>query len=110
MVPNVAALATGGRISLIGVSASAGVELDVTALFEALKFHRGRIHGSMIAARVDRDLAAQAVRAVEDDVVPLLEARRVRVPIAAEYAMEDAEAAYDEFESGGKVGKIVLTV
>jgi NADPH:quinone reductase-like Zn-dependent oxidoreductase len=110
IVSDVAALATGGRISLIGVSASAGFEVDVTALFEALKFHRGRMHGSMIAARVDRDLAAQAVRAVEDDVVPLLEAGRVRVPIAAEYPMANAEAAYDEFEAGGKVGKLVLTL
>jgi NADPH2:quinone reductase len=108
MMANISALAIGGRISLIGVSAGADTELNVTALFEALKFRRGRIHGSMIAARVDRELAAQAVRGVEEHVVPLLEAGRVCVPVAAEYPMAKAGAAYDEFARGGKVGKIVL--
>jgi NADPH:quinone reductase-like Zn-dependent oxidoreductase len=32
----------------------------------------------------------------------------VRVPVAAEYPMADAAAAYDRFAAGGKLGKIVL--
>jgi NADPH2:quinone reductase len=108
MEANISALAIGGRISLIGVSAGAGTNLDVTALFEALKFRRGRIHGSMIAARVDPVLAARAVRGAEEHVVPLLAAGRVCVPISKEFSMAEAGAAYDEFARGGKVGKIVL--
>jgi len=32
----------------------------------------------------------------------------LRVPIAAELPMADAEAAYDRFAAGGKLGKVVL--
>jgi NADPH:quinone reductase-like Zn-dependent oxidoreductase len=32
----------------------------------------------------------------------------VRVPVAAQYPMADAVAAYDHFAAGGKLGKIVL--
>jgi hypothetical protein len=30
------------------------------------------------------------------------------VPVAATYALADAEAAYDRFAAGGKLGKVVL--
>jgi NADPH:quinone reductase len=36
------------------------------------------------------------------------EAARLQVPVAATYPMSDAEAAYDRFAAGGKLGKIVL--
>ncbi|MHB8499116.1 MAG: zinc-binding dehydrogenase [Acidimicrobiales bacterium] len=32
----------------------------------------------------------------------------VRVPVAAEYPMSEAEAAYARFTSGDKFGKVVL--
>jgi D-arabinose 1-dehydrogenase-like Zn-dependent alcohol dehydrogenase len=32
------------------------------------------------------------------------------VPVAATYPMEQAEEAYERFEAGGKLGKIVLTM
>jgi NADPH2:quinone reductase len=118
MMSNVHALATGGRISVIGTSAGASAEVDLTALLDALKSRRGRIHASVlrqshespggIPADPSRTAAAEAVRAVDHRVVPLLEAGRVCVPIAAEYPMADADAAYDSFAAGGKVGKIVL--
>jgi NADPH:quinone reductase-like Zn-dependent oxidoreductase len=41
-------------------------------------------------------------------VLPLLADRRVRVPVAETFAMSDAEAAYERFAAGGKLGKIVL--
>jgi len=33
----------------------------------------------------------------------------IEVPVAATYPMSEAEAAYDRFVAGGKLGKIVLT-
>ena len=36
------------------------------------------------------------------------ESGAVRVPIAATYPLEQAEAAYERFAAGGKLGKIVL--
>ena len=35
---------------------------------------------------------------------------RLQVPVAATYPMSEAEAAYDQFVAGGKLGKIVLTM
>jgi NADPH:quinone reductase-like Zn-dependent oxidoreductase len=54
---------------------------------------------------------ARAVQLVEANVLPLLDdsGARLQVPVAATYPMQDADAAYDRFLAGGKLGKIVLT-
>jgi NADPH:quinone reductase-like Zn-dependent oxidoreductase len=108
MAPNLEALALGGRIAVIGVGAGASAELNLLALMAA----RGRIHGSMLRTRPLEE-KARAARLVEADVVPFLEGEpnesRLQVPVAATYPMHDAEAAYDRFATGGKLGKIVLT-
>jgi NADPH:quinone reductase-like Zn-dependent oxidoreductase len=105
--PNLAgdvdALATNGRIAVIGVGGGANAELNLLALMGK----RARIHGSTLRARPLEDKAATA-RAVERSVLPLLARGEVEVPVAAEYPMADAEAAYDHFAGGGKLGKIVL--
>jgi len=41
-------------------------------------------------------------------VIPLLADGRVRVPVAASFPLSDATAAYERFQAGGKLGKIVL--
>ena len=41
-------------------------------------------------------------------VLPLLAAGRVRVPVADTFPLPDAEAAYERFAQGGKLGKVVL--
>lgn len=104
MAANLDALATGGRIAVIGIGAGARAEVNLLRLMAT----RGRIHGSTLRARplVDRALAA---RAVERHVVPLLAAGRVTVPITGTFPFRDAKAAYERFASGGKLGKIVLT-
>jgi putative PIG3 family NAD(P)H quinone oxidoreductase len=101
---NVNALATGGRITVIGMGAGAKGELHLGALM----FKRGRIHGSMLRARPLEDKALTA-RRMERSVLPLLAAGTVRVPIAETYPLDRAEEAYERFEAGGKLGKIVLT-
>jgi putative PIG3 family NAD(P)H quinone oxidoreductase len=105
--PNLAAdldaLATGGRISVIGVGGGAKAEVNLLALMGT----RGTIHGSTLRAR-PLEGKADAARAVEHSVLPLLADGRLRVPIAATIPMEDASAAYERFAAGGKLGKIVL--
>ncbi|MBA2280949.1 MAG: zinc-binding dehydrogenase, partial [Acidimicrobiia bacterium] len=101
---DVAALALGGRIAVIGVSAGAKAELNLLELMGK----RGRIHGSTLRTRSLEDKAA-AARAVERHVLPLLAAGTVRVPVEATFPMADAAAAYERFAAGGKLGKIVLT-
>ena len=103
MEANLRSLATGGRISIIGVGAGFKADVNLLALMGA----RGRIHGSTLRARPLEDKAA-AARAVERHVLPLLASGRLTVPLAATYPMPDAAAAYERFEAGGKLGKIVL--
>jgi NADPH:quinone reductase len=97
------ALATGGRISVIGVGAGARVELDLLTLMA----RRARVHGSTLRARPLEEKATAAHR-VEAHVLPLLAEGRIAVPVAATFPLEDVGEAYSRFEAGGKLGKIVL--
>ena len=103
MPENLQALATGGRIAVIGVSAGVKSELNLLALMGK----RARIHGSTLRARPLEQKALTA-RAVEHEVLPLFEQGVLRVPIAETFPLERAAAAYDRFAEGGKLGKIVL--
>lgn len=99
------ALATGGRIVVIGVGGGFKAELNLLALMGK----RGRIMGSTLRARPVEEKAATA-RAMERDVLPLFEAGRLKVPVAETFPLERVEEAYERFEQGGKLGKIVLLV
>lgn len=105
--PNLAAdlgaLATGGRVAVIGVGAGAKAEVNLLALMAA----RGRIHGSTLRARSLED-KAQAARGVERHVLPLLADGAVGVPVEATFPLHEAGAAYERFAAGAKMGKIVL--
>jgi NADPH:quinone reductase len=105
LAENLDALATGGRITIIGVGAGAKGELNLLALMGK----RARIHGSTMRARPLEEKALM-VRLVEREVLPLFESGALQVPIAETYPLADAAAAYDRFAAGGKLGKIVLTI
>jgi NADPH2:quinone reductase len=100
---NLASLATLGRLVVIGIGAGAKADVNLGVLMGK----RGSIHASTLRPRPLEEKAA-AMRLVERHVLPLLESGEVRVPIAATFPLERAEEAYDRFEAGGKVGKIVL--
>jgi NADPH:quinone reductase len=99
------AVATGGRISIIGVSAGAMSEINLLALMGK----RARIHGSTLRARA-LEQKAEVARRVEAEVLPLVSGGAVRVPVAATYSLEEAAAAYARFAEGGKLGKVVIVV
>jgi NADPH:quinone reductase len=105
MEDNLNALATGGRIVVIGVSAGAKSELNLLALMGK----RARIHGSTLRARPLEEKALVA-RRLEREVLPLFASGALTVPIAATFPLDQAAAAYERFAAGGKLGKIVLTV
>jgi len=105
MPENLSALETGGRICVIGVSAGAKTELNLLALMGS----RARIHGSTLRARPLEEKALTA-RRLEHEVLPLLDAGVLRVPVAATFPLDEAAAAYERFTQGGKLGKIVLTI
>jgi NADPH:quinone reductase len=98
------ALATNGRIVVIGVAAGVKAELNLLALMGK----RARIHGSTLRARPSEEKALTA-RRLEREVLPLFDSGALRVPVAEIFALEDAAAAYDHFAAGGKLGKVVLT-
>jgi NADPH2:quinone reductase len=101
---NLDALATGGRLLVIGLGAGAGVELDLRQLMA----RRSRMLGSNLRSRPLEE-KADAARRVEHQALPLLADGRLRIPVAATYPLEQAQEAYDHFAAGGKLGKLVLT-
>jgi NADPH:quinone reductase len=105
LMDNLKALNTGGRIAVIGTGAGATGEINLGLLM----MKRARIHGSTLRAR-PLELKALTARAMERTVLPLLASGAVKVPVAETYPLADAAAAYDHFQRGGKLGKIILTM
>jgi NADPH:quinone reductase-like Zn-dependent oxidoreductase len=97
------ALATGGRICIIGVGAGAKTEIDLRKLMGK----RGRIHGSTLRNRPIEEKAI-AARLIEKMVLPGFASGDLSVPVLASFPLEQAPAAYERFQAGGKLGKIVL--
>jgi len=97
------ALATGGRIVVIGVGAGGKAELNLLALMGK----RARIQASTLRARPLEEKALTA-RALERHALPLVEQGALQVPVAQTYSLDEVAAAYDRFAAGGKLGKIVL--
>jgi NADPH:quinone reductase-like Zn-dependent oxidoreductase len=105
MNANLGALALGGRVCVIGVGAGAKAEIDLRMLMGA----RGRIHGSTLRARSLEDKAATA-RLVEKNVLPGFVSGDLSVFVAATYPLDGVADAYERFQAGSKLGKILLTV
>jgi putative PIG3 family NAD(P)H quinone oxidoreductase len=103
LMDNLNAMEIGGRLAVIGTGAGSTSEINLGALM----IKRGRIHGSTLRARPLEEKALTA-RAVERSVLPLLASGAVKVPVAATFPLQDAIAAYERFQAGGKLGKIVL--
>ena len=100
---NLDALATTGRIVVIGVGGGAKAELNLATLMGK----RGRIMASTLRARPLEEKAATA-RAVERHVLPLVEQGAITVPVAQTFPLDEVAAAYERFAAGGKLGKLVL--
>ncbi len=102
---NLKSLNTGGRIAVIGTGAGATGEINLGLLM----MKRARIHGSTLRAR-PLEFKALTARAVERSVLPALADQTITVPIAETFALDRAPAAYERFQAGGKLGKIILEI
>ena len=100
---NLRALAPQGRISLIGVGAGADIELSLRDLMSG----RVTLFGSTLRFRSLEEKAAMA-RLVEKAVLPGFASGDLAVPVAATFPLDEVAAAYERFQAGGKLGKIVL--
>ena len=103
MATNLMALAPLGRICVIGIGAGAKAEINLALLMAK----RGAIHASTLRARSLED-KAHAARLVERSVLPGFASGDLSVPVTATFPLEDVSAAYERFQAGGKLGKIVL--
>ena len=101
---NLGALATGGRVAIIGVGGT-GPTTEINLLMVMQK--RARIHGSTLRARPLEERAI-AMRLVEREVLPNFEDGTLSVPVAETFELDRAAEAYERFSAGGKLGKIVL--
>jgi NADPH:quinone reductase-like Zn-dependent oxidoreductase len=100
---NLKAVATQGRIVVIGIGAGAKGEINLRDLMS----RRVTLRASTLRPRPLEEKALTA-RAMEGHVLPLFESGALRVPVAATFPLERAAEAYDRFAEGGKIGKIVL--
>ncbi len=99
----ITALANGARVVVIGVGGGAQLDVDLFTIMRT----RARIGGSTLRSRSRREKANVAA-AVAAQVVPLVASQRVRVPVCDTFRLADADAAYERFAKGGKLGKVVL--
>jgi len=100
---NVAALATGGRLVVIGMQGGRKGELDLGMLLAK----RAAVHATALRSRPVDDKAA-IVRGVREQVWPLVEAGRVRPVVHARVDMADAAAAHRLVETNDHLGKVLL--
>ena len=100
---NVEALATGGRLVIIGMQGGAKGELDINTLLRK----RAAVHATSLRARPAEEKAS-IVASVREHVWPMIASGRVRPIVNSTHRLADAAAAHRELEASGHVGKILL--
>jgi putative PIG3 family NAD(P)H quinone oxidoreductase len=100
---NVTALATGGRLVVIGMQGGSRGELNLGLLL----VKRASVHATSLRARPVAEKAA-IVAAVRDHVWPLIAAGQVHPVIDRTLPLAAAPQAHELMETGAHVGKILL--
>ncbi|HXA73831.1 MAG TPA: zinc-binding dehydrogenase [Acidimicrobiales bacterium] len=96
-------MAPWSRVVVIGVGSGGRMEIELMQLM----MQRVRIVGTTLRSRT-RQEKGEVVAAVNAHVMPLLAEGRLRVPVAETFPLAKAEAAYERFAAGSKLGKVVL--
>ncbi len=102
---NVAALADGGRLVVIGLQGGVAAELNLAALLAK----RGSIIATSLRSRPD-DQKAGICQAVVENVWPLYETGQIRPVVDRELPLTQAPAAHELLASSGHFGKVILQV
>jgi NADPH2:quinone reductase len=102
---NYEAAAVEGRVVQIAFVGSPKATVD----FRRIMLKRLTHTGSTLRARAVEDKGAIA-RAVEQHVLPLIDAGRMKPVIDSTFALEQAALAHARMESSAHIGKIVLTL
>ncbi len=102
---NMSALATGGRLVVIGLQGGRRGDLDLGMLLAK----RARVVGTTLRARPPADKAA-IVAAVRSELWPMVEDGRVRPVVHATLPISDVAEAHRIVESSAHIGKVLLAV
>jgi NADPH2:quinone reductase len=100
---NLEAIAQCGRIGIVGIGGGAQIDLNLGSLM----YKRVRMFGTVMRARSLEEKALMT-RGVEKAVLPGFVSGDLSVFVAATYPLDEVAAAYERFQAGGKLGKIVL--
>jgi putative PIG3 family NAD(P)H quinone oxidoreductase len=100
---NLAALATGGRLAIIGRQGGSRAEIDLGLL----QGKQASVHATTLRARPPQEKAA-VVAAVRDQVWPLIGTGRVAAVIDQELPMSQAAQAHRAVAASDHIGKILL--
>ena len=102
---NVAMLATGGRLAVIGFQQGVRGELDLGALAA----RRASVIATTLRSRTVAEKGA-VVAAVREHVWPLVADGRIRLVCEHRFVLDDADAAHTLLRDGAPFGKVVLAV
>lgn len=101
---NVDALATSGRLVIIGLQGGVKAELNLGQLMAK----RASVIATTLRARPVEEKTA-IMRAVREHVWPLVEQGKVHAQVDRTFDLADVAAAHEYFASGEHTGKILLT-
>ncbi|MCO4891675.1 zinc-binding dehydrogenase [Cupriavidus sp. WGtm5] len=102
---NMQSLAVKGRLVNIARLGSATAQIDLTQLW----LKRLQLIGVTFRTRTEQE-RLECIQACARDMLPLLRAGRVRLPIDRTFAMTDIDAAHAYMKQDQHVGKIVLLI
>ncbi|ASE40467.1 NAD(P)H-quinone oxidoreductase [Brevundimonas vesicularis] len=102
---NLNSLNAGGRWVVIASLTGPKVEMDL----QRIMLKRLTLTGSTLRSR-PADEKARLTAAVETTAWPWVASGKVKPPVQAVFALEQAADAHAELEAGGHIGKIVLSV
>jgi putative PIG3 family NAD(P)H quinone oxidoreductase len=105
LASNVAALATAGRLVVIGMQGGVKAELNLGALLAK----RAAVMATSLRARPVSEKSA-IVSAMVAQVWPLIADGTVRPIVHATYPLADVQKAHQELEDSSHVGKVLLTL
>jgi putative PIG3 family NAD(P)H quinone oxidoreductase len=101
---NVRALATGGRLAIIGLQGGRTAEIDLGALM----VKRAMLTSATLRSR-PKDQKAQIIQGVLREAWPLVAAGRIKPVIDRTLPMTEVAAAHRLVEASEHIGKVVLT-
>jgi putative PIG3 family NAD(P)H quinone oxidoreductase len=105
LASNVAVLAPGGRLVIIGMQGGRRAELDIGALMGTW----GSVTGTLLRPRPPEEKAEIVAQTVEN-VWPMIAAGNVRPIVHATFALADVAQAHQMLEDSTHIGKVLLTL